>query len=76
LILPHHGSVRPSLAEFVRAVAPEAAVRSSNERMADTLNGLQAVMGTTPVFNTADVGAVQVALDRNGVKVTPARSRP
>lgn len=69
LLLPHHGSVRQSTAEFIRAVAPLAAIRSSNERTQQTLSGLNAALGDVPLYNTADVGAVEVVLDGEGVHI-------
>jgi len=70
LLLPHHGSFRASTAAFIRAVAPLAAIRSSNERSQQTLSGLDAAIGDVPLYNTADVGAVEVVLDREGVHMT------
>lgn len=67
LLLPHHGSVRASTADFIRAVAPLAVIRSSNERTQQTLSGLDAAIGGVPLYNTADLGAVEVVLDREGV---------
>jgi len=67
VLLPHHGSVRPSTADFIRAVAPIAAIRSSNERTRQTLSGFDDVIGDVPLYNTADGGAVEVVFDREGV---------
>ncbi len=69
LLLPHHGSFRASTAGFIRAVAPLAAIRSSNETTQQTLSGLDAAIGDVPLYNTADVGAVEVVLDRKGVHI-------
>jgi competence protein ComEC len=69
LLLPHHGSFRASTAAFIRAVAPLAAIRSSNERTQQTLSGLDAAIGDVPLYNTADLGAVEVFLDREGVHI-------
>lgn len=67
LLLPHHGSLRASTADFIREVAPLAAIRSSNERTQQTLSGLDTAIGDVPLYNTADVGVVEVVLDREGV---------
>jgi competence protein ComEC len=79
LVLPHHGSVRKSTAQFIRAVGPSAAIRSSGERMNQTRSGLTALVGDIPLYNTADVGAVEVILDHDGVRVcrdgAPAQRR-
>ena len=60
LVLPHHGSVRPSSAAFIQAVGPSVAVRSSHERSDETISGIEVLVGEATLFNTADVGAVQV----------------
>lgn len=74
LMLLHHGSLRATTVDFIRAVAPLAAIRSSNERTQQTLSGLDAAIGDVPLYNTADVGAVEVILDREGVHLaTPCR---
>jgi competence protein ComEC len=75
LVLPHHGSVRKSTAQFIRAVGPSAAIRSSGERMDQTRSGLNALVGDIPLYNTADVGAVEVILDDDGVRVSALRGR-
>ena len=69
LILPHHGSVCASTAAFIAAVEPSAMVRSSQQRMDDTLSALAEIAGTTPLYNTADVGAIEVVIHRDGVRV-------
>jgi len=69
LVLPHHGSVRPSTRAFLEAVGSDVLVRSSNERTADTYNGLMAITSPATVFNTADVGAVRVVIDTDGLSV-------
>ncbi|MCH7924812.1 MAG: ComEC/Rec2 family competence protein [Planctomycetes bacterium] len=73
LFLPHHGGVRPSLPEFLEAVSPRVLVQSSHRRTADTVSGLVEIVGHRPLFNTADIGAVEIVLDESGVHVsTPA----
>ncbi len=69
LLLPHHGSVRGSTADFFRAVSPQIAIQSSNEGMARIADPIRRMVGDVPLYNTADVGAVEVILDRNGVLV-------
>ena len=73
LVLPHHGSVRPSTKEFLDAVGAGVLIRSSGQRMADTFNGLQEAAGVTQIYNTADVGAVEVVIDQSGVRVSTIR---
>ena len=75
LLLPHHGSVRPSSRAFVEAVAPQVLIRSSHERMDETFSGLHYVVGDIPLFNTADVGAVQVVIDDQGLRVSSMRGQ-
>ena len=69
LLLPHHGGVQSSTAEFLQQVGASILIRSSHQRMKDTTNGLRQIVGSTPVYNTADVGAVEVVIDRKGVRV-------
>ncbi len=73
LVLPHHGSVRPSTEKLVDAVGPALTIRSSHQRLADTFSGIRQTVEPTPLYNTADVGAVQVTIDRGGVRVTTTR---
>ena len=73
LVLPHHGSVRPTTREFLKAVGARACVRSSVQRLERTDNGLIEVVGDTPIYNTADVGAVRIEIDAEGVRIEPYR---
>lgn len=70
LLLPHHGSVRPTTRAFIEAVSPSVAIRSSHEQTDDTLNGIDKLVGGAVLYNTADVGAIEVVLDRDGVHVS------
>ena len=72
LILPHHGSVRLSSKAFFEAVGASVAIRSSWQPMSDNRSRLQAALGTTRIYNTADIGAVQVIMDGQTIRVTPA----
>ena len=45
----------------------------SHQRLADTFSGIRQTVEPTPLYNTADVGAVQVTIDRGGVRVTTMR---
>jgi len=67
LVLPHHGSVRSSSQAFFEAVGADVLIRSANERTADTFNGLTQITEPATVWNTADVGAVSVVIDEDGV---------
>ena len=69
LLLPHHGSVRKSTPAFLAAVGADWLVRSSKEPMAETVNGLDSMARDTPIVNTADVGAIRVVIDDDGVTV-------
>jgi beta-lactamase superfamily II metal-dependent hydrolase len=70
LILPHHGGVEQNSKAFLEAVSPGAVIRSSHECMDETFNGLQALVGNIPLYNTADTGAVQVVIDQAGVSIS------
>jgi len=69
LALPHHGAVVANTRAFLAAVGAGVLVRSSFTPMAESA-GLRAAVGATPVFNTADVGAVEATLDARGVRVS------
>ncbi len=69
LLLPHHGSVRKSTPAFLAAVGADWLVRSSKEPMAETVNGLDSMVGNTRIVNTADGGAIRVVFDDGGVTV-------
>lgn len=75
LILPHHGDVEPSTRAFVQAVAPSAVVRSSNQRLSETTNGLDDVVAGIPMYNTAEHGAVTITID-HGVVTVAGHVRP
>jgi competence protein ComEC len=75
LALPHHGAVRPPTSAFLEAVAPSVAIRSSGRRAAETYTGLQAVLGGIPVYNTADVGAVEVTMTDDGYRISTFLSK-
>ena len=70
LFLPHHGGVRPSLSDFLDAVSPRVLVQSRHRRTTNAVSGLVAIVGTRPLFNTADIGAVEIVLDESGVHVS------
>lgn len=76
LFLPHHGSVTQATSAFVSAVHPVVVVRSSSERTSDTINGLNEITRPYPTFNTADVGAVEITLEVDGITVRTARNPP
>jgi len=62
LALPHHGSVVHNTGKFIAAVGPEIAVRSSGQRRAMTINGIEALVGDRRYFNTADDGCILVRI--------------
>lgn len=73
LLAPHHGGVRPNSQAFYRGVGATTVIRSSRERMVDTVNGLSEIVGDAALFNTGDVGAVQVVIDARGVRTSGFR---
>ncbi|MCH8252581.1 MAG: ComEC/Rec2 family competence protein [Planctomycetes bacterium] len=74
LVLPHHGGVRPSSRAFIDAVGASVLIRSSSRRRSETRNGLLELVGETTLLSTADVGAVEVTFDSEGVHVRGTRS--
>jgi len=74
LLLPHHGGVESTTRDFIRAVGPAVAIRSSHERTEDTLSGIEELVGEARYLNTADVGAVVMEFGEGGLSVfTPCR---
>jgi len=71
LFLPHHGSVAKTLKSFLVAVNPQIVIRSHFERMRETTNGLEDIVGSIPIYNTADHGAVEIRVEREGIRVIP-----
>ncbi len=71
LLLPHHGGVRSSTAEFLRAVHASVVIRSTSERTDQTFNGLPELVGSTPMLSTADIGAIGLVFDGTGFHVAP-----
>jgi competence protein ComEC len=70
LLLPHHGSVRSSTASFIEKVGAAVLVRSSGQPTAQTMNGLPEIIGERELYNTADVGAVEIVLDGDGIRIS------
>lgn len=73
LVLPHHGSVRPSTADFLNAVNADILIRTSRETRAKTMSNLYELIGEATIFNTADHGAVTIVLTQQGIQVQTAR---
>jgi len=73
LMLPHHGAVEANTRAFLEAVGARILVRSSFVPMSDS-PALRALAGEAAVYNTADVGAVEVRLDSGGVRASGFRA--
>jgi competence protein ComEC len=72
LVLPHHGAVVASTAEFVAAVGADVLIRSSARGEERTSPALAEIVRGATYYNTADDGAVTIAVSRNGdLAVTP-----
>jgi competence protein ComEC len=69
LVAPHHGAVTTTTGAFFRAVAPKVVIQSSGERTTEMRSALQSLLGEIPLYNTADVGAVEVVIGRDGLNV-------
>lgn len=76
LVLPHHGAVRAATRSFIHSVSPRILIRSSGERMTETQGDLQDIIGGIPLYNTGDLGAIEVVIDRAGVRVSPRADAP
>ncbi|UCF33651.1 MAG: ComEC/Rec2 family competence protein [Phycisphaerales bacterium] len=83
LLLPHHGGVVSSTEAFLRAVGSSYLVRSSNQPISETRSGLTGILrrlacdeGDRPRFlNTADHGAAQIVIGRDGIAVSSCLRR-
>jgi competence protein ComEC len=62
LLLPHHGGVASGTAQFIEAVDPQAAIRSSGQSRRLTTNAIEQLVGRRRYFNTADDGCVHVRI--------------
>lgn len=69
LMLPHHGDVVGTTRDFIDAVGAAILIRSSDERMVDTRNGLAELAAGRRLLNTADVGAITVDMHAAGIEV-------
>jgi competence protein ComEC len=69
LVMPHHGSVRTNLSEFVTAVDPEYVVISGDRRRVRLSSSLLEMLDGREVFNTADDGAVRVSILEDDLSV-------
>lgn len=74
LLMPHHGSLRPSSRIFVNAVDPRVAIRSARQMSAEMPKEYWDLMAGRAHFNTADEGAVEVTIDEKGIEVRGFRS--
>ncbi len=70
LILPHHGAVESNTAAFIEAVCPTHIVRSSFVKNEDSPT-LGRIVGSTPIHNTADHGAIQIKIRNGETYVSP-----
>lgn len=68
LVLPHHGSMRTTLPEFIRATGAGLLVKSSHERSNESPGEWGAMPFGAVLWNTADEGAVVVELRAEGVQ--------
>lgn len=73
LVLPHHGSVTPTLPAFIKAVDPRLAVQSSHRRN-ENQDDLLFVLGRIPLFNTAEDGAVLIEMAGGNLRVRGYKS--
>jgi competence protein ComEC len=78
LFLPHHGSMERTTRALIRAASPEVAIRSSHQRMDETLSGLVELLGHLTTYNTADDGAIVIEIESDGsFRIdTPCRHQP
>lgn len=75
LLLPHHGSTRTTVPEFISAVDAAVVVNSSDTRRdrPGRSTALDGVLAGRDTFNTADDGAIMIHVVDNEVRVTTMR---
>jgi competence protein ComEC len=71
LILPHHGSVVASTADFIQAVRPSIVIRSSGRTAERTHSSLRALVAGRRYYNTADEGALRIRLGADEIAAGP-----
>ncbi len=62
LALPHHGSVVANTSEFINAVDPKIAVRSTAQQRRLTTNEIERIVGKRDYLTTADDGCVLIQI--------------
>lgn len=72
LALPHHGSVVPNTKEFIEAVNPGAAIRSTARRRSAGAGGVEELVLPRAYFSTADDGCILVRIKNGELVVIPA----
>jgi competence protein ComEC len=75
LALPHHGAVVHNTADFITAVNPQVAVRSSGQRRGLTTSGIEVMTNGRSYYSTADDGCVLIMI-RDGKQTSEAVMRP
>jgi competence protein ComEC len=65
LALPHHGSVVNNTSEFIKAVDPKIAVRSTAQARRLTTNEIERIVGKRDYLTTADDGCVLIQIRKN-----------
>jgi competence protein ComEC len=73
LVLPHHGSVEANTRAFIQTVGASMLVRSTFTPSAES-PALTAAVGNNDLYNTADVGAVEISLGREGIEIHGSRA--
>jgi competence protein ComEC len=69
LLLPHHGSMTPSTAAFIRAVDPRYCIRSTGRR--ETSEALRQAVASREYLSTAVNGAIEVRVEPERLQVLP-----
>jgi competence protein ComEC len=67
LLLPHHGSVVPSTAAFIRAVNPKCCIRSTGRK--ETSEELRKSIGDRDYLSTAQGGAVSIGVAEGNISI-------
>jgi len=69
LALPHHGAVVQNTTAFLDAVSPAAAIRSTAQRRALTITGIETLVAPRRYYSTADDGCVHIVIRDSQISV-------
>jgi len=76
LLLPHHGSVEKTTADFIAAVDPSIVIRSGGRKAAGGRRPIESLVGTRQYYDTSRDAAIEVTIRKTGVIVRTPLAGP